>query len=88
MNTNDLKQLRNVIQALSKEKQVHIFKIFDNNNVVYTENNNGIFINLTEVNEIVLYEIKKYLDYINKQEHQIEIVETQKEELSKLLSSQ
>ena len=87
MEVEDLTQIRNNIQLLDKDKQIEIFKIFKRFNVFYSENKNGIFINLTEVKKDVLIEVQKFIDYINKQEHHIEIVEQQKEEIQKMLMS-
>ena len=78
MEVDNLTQIRNEIELLDKDKQVEIFKIFKRFDVFYSENNNGIFINLTEVSSDVLVEVQKFIDYINKQEHHIEIVELQK----------
>ena len=40
--------LRDKIQALDKFHQIEIFKILKTHNVNYTENRNGIFINMNE----------------------------------------
>jgi len=42
------------------------------------ENKNGIFINLTSLNDKIIYEIEKYLEYVQKQETQLSETETQK----------
>ena len=83
MNNLDIITLRNDIEKLDKTKQLEIFKIFSRNNIVYSENKNGVFINLSEVDNLVLIEIKKYLDYIDKQEHHIEIFENKKKDIEK-----
>ncbi len=58
------KRLIESIKKLSKDEIIEIFKIFLDNNVPYSENNNGIFINLNNVKEKTLTEINKYIDYI------------------------
>ncbi len=58
------KKLIESVKKLSKDEIVEIFKIFLDNNVHYSENNNGIFINLNNVKEKTLNEINKYIDYI------------------------
>jgi hypothetical protein len=77
-NDIDLIKLRNHIEKLNDSYHSNIFKIFKKNNVEYSENKNGIFINLSEVDEDILREIYVYLDYLNKQEHQINKIEQQK----------
>lgn len=58
------KKLIDHIKKLSKEEHIEIFKIFLENKVNYSENNNGIFIPLNQVNEKIIDDIFKYIDYI------------------------
>lgn len=73
-----LLQLRNSIELLSKESQVEIFKIFKDNNVEFSENKNGVFINLSLVNKNVIDKLKNHMIYINKQEKIINDFESKK----------
>ena len=77
---NDLIDVKNKIETMNKLQQCEIFKIFLINEVEFNENNNGIFINLTNVTKNVLKELKKYINYVesqntflNKQEDQKKI---------------
>ena len=88
MNIDEIKNLRNTIQSFSKEKQLDIFKMCKSNQIFFTENNNGIFINLTEMNNVQLLELQKYVNYIVDQETQIQKVEQEKKEMAKLYISQ
>ena len=76
---DELDKLRKKIENLSNEHQIEIAKIFKKNNIKLTENNNGIFIKLNNIPTIVIYEIKKYLLFINNQENLINIDENKKE---------
>lgn len=58
------KRLIESVKKLSKDEIIEIFKIFLDNNISYSENNNGIFINLNIVKEKTLNEINKYIEYI------------------------
>ena len=52
--------LRDKIQALDKFHQIEIFKILKTDNVNYTENRNGIFINMNELDNKIIKKIEKY----------------------------
>ena len=45
---NKLKKLNKIISKLEKCHHIKIFNIIKNNNINYSENRNGIFINLNE----------------------------------------
>ena len=51
------------INNLNKEYQYEIFQIIKKNNINYTENNNGIFINFNEIN--CVNEILQYINFID-----------------------
>ena len=52
---NDLKQR---ILKLNNNEYLEIYKIIVNNNIVHTKNNNGVFINLFNLDTTCVYEIK------------------------------
>ena len=79
----DLKQLKDRVEALNQHHQIQILKIVTQNNVAYTENKNGSFVNLTNVDEGVISKIAEYLNYVDEQESQLKEVENQKTELTK-----
>jgi len=58
-------------------------KIMTQHNVDLTENKNGSFINLTNVDDAIIDKIADYLSYVDKQELQLKEIENQKTELSK-----
>jgi len=73
-----LKNLRDKIQTLEKIHQLHILKILIENNISYTENSNGVFINMITLSEDVSNSIEKYLEYVSVQEDHLDKVETEK----------
>jgi len=73
-----LKHLRDKIQTLEKIHQLHILKILIENNISYTENSNGVFINMITLSEDVSNSIEKYLEYVSLQEDHLDKVETEK----------
>ena len=55
------KRLIDAVKGLTKEEHIEIFKIFLNNNENYSENNNGIFINLNTIKESIIEDILKLI---------------------------
>jgi len=83
MSAVDLKQTKDRIEALNQHHQIQILKILTQCKVVLTENKNGSFINLTNVDDTVISKITDYLGYVDEQETQLNEVENQKTELTK-----
>lgn len=83
MPTTDLKQLKDRIEALNQHHQIQILKIITQHNVICTENKNGSFVNLTNIDESVISKLAEYLSYVDEQETQLKEVENQKTELTK-----
>ena len=66
MYSNDLqlKNLRDEIIELEEFQQYEILKILDKNNVKYTQNKNGLFLNMKILDTICLENINEYLIFI------------------------
>ena len=79
----DVNKLKIKIESLDKFHQIEILKILKKDKTcTLNENNNGVFINLTKINEKVKEELEKYLDYVKTQEKQLTEIEIQKNMLS------
>ena len=63
-NDQELKNLRDDITLLEDFQQIEILKIFDKNNVKYTTNNNGLFINMKILEKTCLNDIYIFLNFI------------------------
>ena len=72
---DELITLRENIQNLSKFHQLEVFRILKKNNVEYTENRNGIFVNMNKLKKSSISLLKEYLNYVFKQQSQIENME-------------
>jgi hypothetical protein len=79
-------KLRDDIEVLDKEKHETIFKIFKSHNIDYSENKNGIFINLSEINSSIIKEIQEQVTHFKKQEKILQVIEKEKETIEKTLS--
>ena len=61
------------IQNLKNKKHyVQIFKIIKENNATYSQNINGVFINLINIEDDILDKIVKYLNYIDSRNSEID----------------
>ena len=80
---NNLLQLKNQIENMDKIHHIKILNILKNNNIKYSENRNGIFVNMTSSDSQTIDSIEKLLSYIKTQEKRLTDIETIKEELSK-----
>ena len=61
----DLKELREKINSLDNYEHLEILKIIIKNDVKFTENSNGVFVNMNKLDEKSLNEIKSFLSFIN-----------------------
>tara|TARA_Y100001970_G_C14220205_1_gene852180 strand:+ start:2254 stop:2559 length:306 start_codon:yes stop_codon:yes gene_type:complete len=64
-NIKEKKQLVKDISNLNKIEHIEIFKIFKKDNIKYTENSNGIFINLNKVDDKTLLKVRNFLNFYN-----------------------
>lgn len=73
--------LKGKIEKLDKEKQVEIFNNLHKKNIVFSENRNGIFINMNEIPKTVIKELILYIDYIDKQDDLLSTIEQEKNQI-------
>lgn len=69
--TESLKMLRDNIEALSTFHQIEILRILYKNNITFSENKNGIFLNLSYVNLDVIHKMSEYVTFVQNQENQM-----------------
>ena len=72
---DNLKKIRDMIERMNKIQQVHILKILKDNKIEYSENSNGIFVNMTLLNNETLIRIQNFIKYVDLQEVQLETFE-------------
>ena len=60
-----LKELKDIIGQLEEFQKVEIYKIIKNNEIKYTNNKNGVFINMKLITPTCIEEINNYLKFIN-----------------------
>jgi hypothetical protein len=82
VNIDALKYLRDKIETLTVFHQIEILRILQMNKVTFSENKNGVFVNLTYVSQDIIKKINDYIVYVDKQELQLSEVEEKKIVLS------
>tara|TARA_B100000900_G_C20445177_1_gene660698 strand:- start:351 stop:749 length:399 start_codon:yes stop_codon:yes gene_type:complete len=85
LSINELKELRDKIQNISNKQHHHaeIFSIIKTNSINFSENKNGIFLNMNKLNDQTISLIKRYLSYIENQNKNFLQVENIKKEFKK-----
>ena len=77
--TNDLNNIRNVIEGMNKFNQIEVLRILHNKCVI-NENKNGSHINLSDVETETIDELSLFIKYVNAQESSLHLIEQQKAE--------
>lgn len=85
INNKMLNELKKKLEVLDKRLHIEILQILNKHNVSCTENSNGIFVNLSKVDNIVVGKLLRYIKYLENQEKIIESFEKEKKEYLKLL---
>lgn len=81
--TNYLMMLKDGIERMPFVHQIEVLRILTGKQVNINENKNGIFINITKLNDTTLAQLDEYMKYVIKQEEQLNEVEHQKELITK-----
>jgi len=77
--------LKESIEQMPKYHQIEILRILKANFVYLNENNNGTFVNLTELDDNSIGLLEKYAKYVKEQQSHISKVEQEKDRLKILL---
>ena len=72
MDTTKLRLLKEEIEYLDKSEYYEILKIVQKYNNKYTENNNGIFINMNKLSDETISDIEKFLTFSNENKKMLE----------------
>lgn len=65
-NYDKRKDLLDIIKVLTKTEQEEIFRILKRTNSYYTENSNGIFFDVSKLNEQTLEQMLQFIEFCNK----------------------
>lgn len=74
-------KMKIIIEKMNKFHQIEILKLLSSTNTItINENNNGVFINLSDLDVNLLDEVFNYIDYVSEQESELKLQEEKKEE--------
>ena len=76
-------ELKKKIENLDEIHHKKILEIFLNNNIHVSENRNGCFINISNLDNAIINKLNNYINYIDAQEEDLNDIEQKKKELSK-----
>jgi hypothetical protein len=78
---NRLQNLKDKIESMDKCHQIEILKLLIQSSVIYSENNNGIFINLSDLSDDILYKLEKYIEFVSEQDNKLLNIEKEKDNI-------
>ena len=79
MNVDKLQYIKEMIENMNKCYQIEILKLLnDESSVSISENNNGTFINLSNLDVNIINKLELYIEYVDKQQNQLSHIEEEK----------
>jgi hypothetical protein len=81
--TNYLMSLKDGIENMPVVHQIEILRILHSKNTQINENKNGVFVNISRLNNDILTQLYDYMKYVINQEKQLNEIEEQKQNLTK-----
>ena len=86
-NIKTLKKLKKNILNLCKKEQIEIFKIIRNKKENFSENRNGIFINLNKIDENIIKKVSDFVIFCQENKKKMDLDNKIIKELKKDLSN-
>lgn len=80
MEHRNRENLKKELATLSTSEYQEIFNIVRNNNISYTENKNGVFINLKHTNENIINKIYDFIEFCKDNKKNLEVLDNRQKE--------
>ena len=78
-NTDRVHIIKENIEIMNKSYQIEILKLLvEEKKVTISENNNGSFINLSNLDNTIINKLEKFIEYVKKQQNQLSFIENEK----------
>jgi len=79
---SSLNDLKTKIEGMSKEHQIEVLRKLKNaDDVVLNENNNGVFINLSQLHDKHIKILETFISYIDTQNDHLLVMENEKDNI-------
>lgn len=78
-----LKKIKESIETFNKQQQLDILQMLIDNNINISENSNGTFINLSDIENSIILKLQEYIDFVNTQNIKLSSIETEKQNIEK-----
>jgi len=78
-----LQNIKDIIEQFNKQQQIEVLRLLISKSANMSENNNGSFINLTELPEHILTELENYITFVKTQQNQLLCMEQEKDSIKK-----
>jgi len=86
--TQELEKIKQTIETYTEKQQEDVLNILKEDNLVtINENKNGFFINLSDISDVTLTKINKYIEYVLLQEKHLTNMEEKTKEYEECLNS-
>ena len=83
MNLERLTEIKEEIEKLENSSHLEVFNLLNAGNISYNSNMNGVFINLSELEENMIVNLEKYIEYKKTQKTYLNQDEEIKEQYKK-----
>lgn len=81
-----VEMLKRAIEKMGKQQHIEVLQLVKKyETVTVNENRNGVYINLSFIPDELVYDLEKYVEYIQEQEKNLNTLEEQKNELTGLI---
>jgi len=75
-------EIKERLESLTKHHQIEALRMLSKiHTITMNENNNGVFINLTEQDDNVMKQLEEFLNYVDIQQKHLHNIEDQQEQI-------
>jgi len=82
-NSDKLNNIKKLIESMNKNYHIEILKILVDNNIAISKNNNGSFINLSNLDTTLINKLEEFIKYVEEQQNELSCIEDEKVNIKK-----